>query len=57
MDLLDNKTTKELLLSMVGELAKAQNEMRCANRDVDKANKRISFCLAVINALQNRHKD
>lgn len=57
MDLLDNKTTKELLVSMVGELAKAQNEMRCANRDVDKANKRISFCLAVINALQDRHKD
>jgi hypothetical protein len=57
MDIIDNKSTKQLLDSMVGELAKAQNEMRCAQRDTDKANKRISFCLAVINALQNRHKD
>lgn len=57
MDIIKNNSTKDLLSSMIAELAKAQNEIRCAQRDVDKANKRISFCLSVINALQDRHKD
>ena len=54
MDLIDNKTDKELLSSMVAELAKAQNEVNCAKRDVDKANSRLSFVLALVHKVINR---
>lgn len=45
------------MLSVIAELAKAQNELRCAKRDIDKANSRMAFVLAIANALQTRHKD
>lgn len=57
MDLLDKKTDIELSQSIVAELAKAQNEISCARRDIDKAQSRISFALALENTLMNRHKD
>jgi hypothetical protein len=57
MDLLKGKTNKELVQSCVAELAKAQNEIRCAQRDVDKANRRLSFLLAVLNTINDRYKD
>lgn len=56
MDLLDKKTDIELSQSIVAELAKAQNEISCARRDLDKAQSRISFALALENTLMNRHK-
>lgn len=36
------------------EIAKAQNEIRCARTDLDKAQKRISFCLTALHNLKNR---
>lgn len=57
MDLLDKKTNTELSQSIVAELAKAQNEISCARRDIDKAQSRISFALALENTLMKRHKD
>jgi hypothetical protein len=57
MDLLDKKTNEELSQSIVAELAKAQNEISCARRDLDKAQSRISFALALENLLMKRHKD
>ena len=57
MDILDKKTDDELLRSMLGELAKATNEIRCAKGDLDKATSRLSFLLVLANTLIERQKD
>ena len=36
------------------EIAKAKNEIRCANSDVEKASNRIAFCLSAIHHLKDR---
>ncbi len=36
------------------ELAKAQNELKCARADVEKASNRIAFCLSAIHNLNDR---
>ena len=39
---------------MEAEIAKAQNELRCAKGDVEKASSRIAFCLSAIHSLKDR---
>lgn len=57
MDLLDRKTALELQQSLLAEVAKASNEVKCARNDLEKASNRIAFLLVVINKLINRQKD
>ena len=57
MDVLQNKTDKELLQSILAETAKCLNEVNCAKKDVDKARNRLTFQIAVINELINREED
>lgn len=57
MGVIDDKTDIELGQSIVAELAKAQNEISCAKRDLEKASNRITFSLALQNTLINRQKD
>lgn len=57
MDILDTKSDKELLESLVAEIAKAANEIRCAKADIDKAQSRIRFLLVVAHTLIDRQKD
>lgn len=57
MDLLDKKTDEEILQTLVIELAKAKNEIACAQRDVDKATNRLGFLLVLTHNLINRTKD
>jgi hypothetical protein len=57
MDILDSKTDKELLESLIAEIAKATNEIRCARGDIDKAQGRIKFLLVVAHTLMNRQGD
>jgi len=57
MDVLKTKTNEELLLSLLAEVAKAQNELRCARADIDKAQNRIRFVLVLTNELINRKED
>lgn len=57
MKILDTKTDKELEESLLAEVAKASNEIKCARQDLDKATSRLSFLLVVINKLINRQKD
>ena len=54
MDILDNKTDRELYRSLIAELAKARNELACAQADLTKANSRLSFLLVVANELNQR---
>jgi len=56
MDLLDNKREEDLLDALLPEIAKAQNEIRCARRDLEKATNRISFILLIVNKLIDRKR-
>ena len=57
MEVLANKTDQELIHTILVEAAKANNELACARRDIDKAMNRQSFILVLINELQRRHND
>lgn len=57
MDILDTKNDRELLYSLLAELAKARNELNCARGDIDKINSRIGFLLVTANKLIERLKD
>lgn len=54
MDLLKDKTERQLLESLIAELAKAQNEMKCARGDLEKAQGRQKFLMVVLHELINR---
>lgn len=57
MNIIDTKSSDELLQSIIAEAAKAQNEIRCARGDIAKASSRLQFLIAVINQLQQRSKE
>jgi hypothetical protein len=57
MDLLDSKTDQDLLRSLLAELAKANNEIKCAKADLDKATSRMKFLILLANILIDRQKD
>jgi hypothetical protein len=57
MNVLDSKTDKELLESLIAEIAKATNEIRCAKADIDKAQSRIKFLLVLAHTMLNRQGD
>jgi hypothetical protein len=57
MDILDKKSDAELLQSLIEEIAKAKNELRCAKADIDKANNRIGFLIVLANKLIDRTGD
>jgi hypothetical protein len=57
MEILDSKTPEELHLSILAELAKTSNELKCAKADIEKITSRLSFLLVVTNNLINRKKD
>ena len=54
MDIINTKTDEELLKSLLSEIAKARNEVSCAARDLDKANRRMSFLIMLANSLIDR---
>lgn len=54
MNILEDKTDKELVKTLIGEMAKAGNELKCAQQDVAKAQSRINFLLVIANELINR---
>jgi hypothetical protein len=57
MDLLKHKSDQDILESILAEIAKSTNEIRCASGDIQKANGRMTFAIAAINELINRQKD
>lgn len=54
MDILDSKSDKDLIKSLLAEVAKARNELSCARGDIEKANNRLNFLLVVANKLIDR---
>lgn len=57
MDILETKTDRELIQSLIAEIAKAKNEVACAIKDIQKAQSRLNFLIAVTNTLINRQGD
>lgn len=57
MNIIETKTDQELLESVLAEVAKATNEIKCARGDLEKASGRMSFAIAITNELINRNKD
>jgi hypothetical protein len=52
---LSEKSDGALLQSMLGEIAKALNEVKCAQGDITKATSRLSFLLVLANTLIQRN--
>ncbi len=57
MQIWTEKETHQILRSLEEELAKAQGEIFCAEKDVAKAKNRIKFCLSAIHHLKKRYTD
>jgi len=56
MQILNTLNEEELNKTLVAEIAKARNELKCAQEDIKKANSRLSFLVALTNELNNRSK-
>ena len=54
MEIWSRHSQTEVLKSMETEIAKAQNELRCAYKDVEKASKRMAFTLSAVHNLKER---
>lgn len=54
-DLIDSKTDSELYKALIAEVAKANNELKCARADIEKAQNRLGFVLVVLNRLTDRN--
>ncbi len=54
MEIWNDKSPQEILTSIEAEVAKAQHEIRCATRDIQKAQNRIAFTLSAIHNLKDR---
>lgn len=52
----NDHSVDELIRSVEAELAKASNEVRHAQEDLDKATNRLKFALAVVHNIRNRSK-
>lgn len=53
----NNLKGDEVLQTVVAEVAKALNEVRHAQDDLDKADSRLRFILAAVHNLRLRDKD
>ena len=53
---IDSKTSEDLLRSLLAEIAKATNELRCSRGDIEKAQSRLQFTVAVLNELIQRQE-
>lgn len=51
MQIWKRHSTKDILNSLKGEVAKAHNEIQCAERDLHKAQGRLQFALSGIKHL------
>lgn len=54
MDILRDKTDLEIIQSILAEIAKATNEIKCARTDLQKAQGRLAFAIAAANAMIER---
>jgi len=53
----EDYTVEELILSLEGEVAKTISEMRHAQADLDRAENRQKFILALLHHIKQRYGD
>ena len=56
MNVLDTKTDKEIIQSVLAEIAKCTNEIKSAESDIQKVRNRLSFLIVMTNELINRNE-
>lgn len=56
MKIWERHSVTEIARCLEQEIAKAQNELNCAQRDLDKVKKRLAFSLSAVHGLQNKDK-
>jgi hypothetical protein len=54
MDILKDKSTDALLYSLSGELAKADNELKCCFGDLNKIQSRFELMKEIVRELKGR---
>ncbi len=54
MQVWNTLSTSDIIKTLEQELAKAQNELKCAQGDVQKAQNRLSFVMTAIHSLKAR---
>ena len=54
MQIWKNHSIQEILKSLEGEIARAQNEIKCAKKDIEKAQGRLQFALSGLHRLKDR---
>jgi len=54
MQILNTLSKQELAQTILAEVAKAKNEIKCAENDLKKARSRLGFLVAVANELLNK---
>jgi hypothetical protein len=57
MTVLDSKSGSEILATTIAELAKSQNELKCAQRDLAKIQSRLGFLTVLVNEMIKRETD
>ena len=57
MQIWENHSTTEILKSIEQEIAKAHNEIKCAQTDLQKAKNRLSFTTTALHSLKKRDID
>lgn len=53
----NSKSIEDLILSLEGEMAKGLNEIRHAQADLEKAENRHKFVLALTHYIKEKYKD
>tara|TARA_X000001382_G_C3152695_1_gene173486 strand:+ start:413 stop:595 length:183 start_codon:yes stop_codon:yes gene_type:complete len=54
MEILTDLNNNQLHHTIIKEVAKARNEMKCAESDLKKANSRLGFLIVIANELLTR---
>lgn len=55
--MLAKQSSEQLEQTLLAEIAKSTNEIRCARRDIDKVSSRLSFLTVIANKLIDRQGD
>jgi len=56
MEVVSRLSDKEIYQSLLAEIAKSTNELRCLRKDAEKINSRLSFLTVLANELISREK-
>lgn len=56
-EILESHSDAELHQSIIAELIRSHNEIRCARGDLNKATTRLNFCIEAIKSIQENQSE